>query len=356
MAPSSDVKHVRGFNGALHTIEGHGIVGLQEEAKQVLIPDVLYVPNVQANLLGKLARHTFPDKGSDAEDALAVVYIDLCGPFRVAAKDGSLYFLLLKDRHTQYVWVKTVAKKSDVLRAAGGGAADEEDGSDAPLRPWREQNGMAEREICMGVQHLWWHLALRQAVLVRNCLEGSTTPPGTTPCQLLLGKKPDLTMARVWGCMVQFMVPEQQRGGKLAPKAHWGIHLGVLLERKGWEVFDLTDRKIVTTVEAILYETLSLEVWTVKYGPALGQMEAHPPTDTLMVTLSLLAEVDEPADEAIEEVPPSPPPPVPASPPLVVEPSAPTPPSATGEWSKEEVKASFKEQFHAAGQRFHRNG
>ncbi|CAI7890079.1 unnamed protein product, partial [Closterium sp. NIES-53] len=48
---------------------------------------------------GKLARHTFPDKGSDAEEALAVVYIGLCGPFWVAAKDGSLYFLLLKDRH-----------------------------------------------------------------------------------------------------------------------------------------------------------------------------------------------------------------------------------------------------------------
>ncbi|CAI7861416.1 unnamed protein product [Closterium sp. NIES-53] len=39
---------------------------------------------------GKLARHTFLDKGSDAEEALAVVHIDLCGPFRVAAKDGSL--------------------------------------------------------------------------------------------------------------------------------------------------------------------------------------------------------------------------------------------------------------------------
>ncbi|CAI7738308.1 unnamed protein product [Closterium sp. NIES-54] len=34
---------------------------------------------------GKLARHTFLDKGSDAEEALAVVHIDLCGPFRVAA-------------------------------------------------------------------------------------------------------------------------------------------------------------------------------------------------------------------------------------------------------------------------------
>ncbi|CAI7891655.1 unnamed protein product [Closterium sp. NIES-53] len=89
-----------------------------------------------------------------------------------------------------------------------------------------QKNGMAEQEmrtavefvrttlLHMGVQHHWWHLALRQAVWVRNCLERSTTPPGKTPYQLLTGKKPDLTLARVWGCMVQFMVPEQQRGGQ----------------------------------------------------------------------------------------------------------------------------------------------
>ncbi|CAI7835324.1 unnamed protein product, partial [Closterium sp. NIES-53] len=109
---------------------------------------------------GKLARHTFPENGSDAEEALAVVHIDLCGPFRVAAKDGSLYFLLLKDRHTRFVWVMPVTKKSDVLRE---------------FQKWL-QNGMAEWEmrtavesvrtmlLHMGVQHHWWHLALRQAV------------------------------------------------------------------------------------------------------------------------------------------------------------------------------------------------
>ncbi|CAI7895380.1 unnamed protein product [Closterium sp. NIES-54] len=230
MAPSDGVKHVCGFNGALQLVEGHRTVALHGEAgKRVLIPDVLYDPGVQANLLsagqvkesgvqlkgdgdemllvaatggvlgrvrytgrvlctdlrpcskrsqstevvalqtivsetkstpdrlharlahvsvdtikssakhdvatgldiilstgvdppcvscvgGKLVRHTFPDKGSDAEEALAVMHIDLCGPFRVAAKDGSLYFLLLKDRHTRIVWVMPVAKKSDVLR------------------------------------------------------------------------------------------------------------------------------------------------------------------------------------------------------------------------------------------------
>ncbi|CAI7831513.1 unnamed protein product [Closterium sp. NIES-53] len=52
MAPSGGVKHVRVFNGALHLVEGRETVALQGEAgRRVLIPDVLYVPGVQANLL-----------------------------------------------------------------------------------------------------------------------------------------------------------------------------------------------------------------------------------------------------------------------------------------------------------------
>ncbi|CAI7761382.1 unnamed protein product [Closterium sp. NIES-53] len=193
---------------------------------------------------GKLARHTFPNKGSDAEEALAVVHIDLCGPFWVAAKDGSLFFLLLKDRHTRFVWVMPVAKKSDVLREfqkwlvlverqakksvlmlrsdRGGEFLGKEftdfvDGKGivhdltCPYTP--QQNGMAERGIRtvvesvrtmllhMGLQHHW------------------------TPYQLLTRRKPDLTLARVWACMVQLMVPEQQHGEKLVPKARWGLHL-----------------------------------------------------------------------------------------------------------------------------------
>ncbi|CAI7835087.1 unnamed protein product [Closterium sp. NIES-53] len=333
MAPSGSVKHVRGFNGALQPVEGRGTIALQGEArKRVLIPDVLYVPGVQANLLsagqlkesgvqlkgdsdemllvaatgkvlgrarytgrvlctdlrpcstrtqstevvalrttvsatmstpdrlharlahvsvdtikssskhevatrldinpstgadppcvscvrGKLARHTFPAKGSDAAEALAVVHIDSCRPFWVAAKDGSLYFLLLKDRHTRFTKKSVLTLRSD----RGGEFLGKEftdfvDGKGivhdltCPYTP--QQNGMAEREmrttvesvrtmlLHMGVQHHWWHLALRQAVWVRNCLERSTTAPGTTPYQVLNGKKPDLTLAREWGSIV----------------------------------------------------------------------------------------------------------------------------------------------------------
>ncbi|CAI7833084.1 unnamed protein product [Closterium sp. NIES-53] len=290
---------------------------------------------------GKLARHTFPAKGSDAEEALAVVHIDLCGPFRVVAEDGSLYLLLLKDCHTRFVWVIPVAKKSDVLREfqkwlvlverqakktvlmlrsdRGGEFLGKEftefvDGKGiihdltCPYTPL--QNGMAEREMRMAVE------------------SRSTTPPGTTPYQLLTGKKPDLTLAWVWGCMVQFMVPEQQRGGKLAPKACWGLHLGVSPESKGWEVLNLTNNKVVTSVEVIFYVTLSQEVWKAKFGPASRRTQPHPPMDTLRATLPLLAEVDKPTDEDVVEV--LPPPPVLAPPFPVADRYASTPVSATG--------------------------
>ncbi|CAI5988925.1 unnamed protein product [Closterium sp. NIES-65] len=324
MAPSDRVKHIRGFNGALQLVKGRGTVALQgEEGKQVLIPDALYVPGVQGNLLsagqlkesrvqlqgdgdgmllvtvtgevvalrtivsatastpdwlharlahvgvdtikssakhevavgldimpstgadpprvscvrGKLARHTFPNKGSDAKEVLAVMHIDLCGPFRVAAKDGSLYFLLLKDCHTWFVWTMPVAKKSNVLRE---------------FQKWL-----------------------------------------------------------------------------------------------GWEVLDLTDNKVVTSVEVIFYETLSLEVWKATYGPASGRTQAHSPTDTSTSTIPLLTEVNEPVDDDVVEV--LPPTPVLAPPSLVADRPASTPVSATGDEGSREASPVVPASGNAGG-------
>ncbi|CAI7910017.1 unnamed protein product [Closterium sp. NIES-54] len=59
--------------------------------------------------------------------------------------------------------------------------------------------------------------------------------------------------------MAQFLVPKQHRGGKLNPKARWGLHLGVSEESKGWELLDLTNNRVVTTSDMVFYETKSLE-------------------------------------------------------------------------------------------------
>ncbi|CAI7796816.1 unnamed protein product [Closterium sp. NIES-54] len=76
---------------------------------------------------------------------------------------------------------------------------------------------------------------------------------------------------------------------------------------------------VVTTSDVVFYETMSLEVWKLAYGPASGQTHVNRPTDTSTTTLPLLAEVGELAHEDAEVICPPSPSPVPPAPPLVAD-------------------------------------
>ncbi|CAI7857724.1 unnamed protein product [Closterium sp. NIES-53] len=85
MAPSNGMKHVRGLNGALQPVEGRVTVALQGEAgKRVLIPDVLYVPGIQANLLsaGQLKESGVQLQGDGDEMLLVATTGDVLGRAR----------------------------------------------------------------------------------------------------------------------------------------------------------------------------------------------------------------------------------------------------------------------------------
>ncbi|CAI7744180.1 unnamed protein product [Closterium sp. NIES-54] len=241
MVPSCDVKHVRGFNRALQTVEGRDSVALQGEARKQ--GDAMLLVSSAGKVLGG-ACYTGRVLWTDLRPCSTMASTR---PGRGVPPEG-LHQLRRREGHRP---------RPDVPLH-----------SVAERETWTVVESVRTMLLHMGVQHQWWHLALRQAVWVR-CVERSTTPPGTTPYQLLTEKKPDLTLARVWGCMVQFMVPEHQRGGNLALKARWGLHLGVPPKSKGWELLDLTDNKVVTSVEVIFYETLSLEL--VDEGKAAGR-------------------------------------------------------------------------------------
>ncbi|CAI5508633.1 unnamed protein product [Closterium sp. Naga37s-1] len=101
---------------------------------------------------GKLARHTFPDQGSDVADVMAVVHIDLCGPLVAKKLDVLLEFqkwLVLVERQTK--------KSVLMLRSNRGGEFLEKKSIDfmdgkgmvhdltCPYTP--QQNGMEEREM-----------------------------------------------------------------------------------------------------------------------------------------------------------------------------------------------------------------
>ncbi|CAI7866141.1 unnamed protein product [Closterium sp. NIES-53] len=117
--------------------------------------------------------------------------------------------------------------------------------------------------------------------------------------------------------MAQFLVPEQQRSGKLQPKARWGLHLGVSERIKGWELLDIADNRVVTMSDVVFYGNMSLDVWKSEHGPASGRKPTIRPTDTSTVTLPLLAEADELAAEDVEDVPSPFPSPASRAPPLI---------------------------------------
>ncbi|CAI7849301.1 unnamed protein product, partial [Closterium sp. NIES-53] len=95
-----------------------------------------------------------------------------------------------------------------------------------------------------------------------------------------------------------------------------------------WLTFLLTDLgerprspPVLFADNRVCYILLSLLFpWSIFFTIVhLDRTEVHLPIDTSTATFPLLAAVDEPADEDVEEVPPSPSPPVPVAPPLVPE-------------------------------------
>ncbi|CAI7932970.1 unnamed protein product [Closterium sp. NIES-54] len=99
MEPSDGVKHVRGFNEALQPVEVRGTVALQGEAeKRVLIPDVLYVPGVRANLqsFGQLQERKVQLKG-DRDELLLVAVTGGCSVKHATPDESSAPTFTLLD-------------------------------------------------------------------------------------------------------------------------------------------------------------------------------------------------------------------------------------------------------------------
>ncbi|CAI7880128.1 unnamed protein product [Closterium sp. NIES-54] len=207
---------------------------------------------------GKLARHTYPDQGFNADNVLATVHVDL----PVAKKSDTLQEFVQWLAVTEWQTKKSVL----MLRSDRGGEFLGKQFTNfvngkrivhdltCPYTP--QQNSMAEREmrtvmesvrtmlLHMSVQHHWWHLALRLAV---------------------------------W------------RGGKLKPKARWGLHLGVSDESKGWELLDIADNWVVTTSDVVFYENMSLEVYGADYDETYAPVSSYV---TLRIFLSIVAVLD----------------------------------------------------------------
>ncbi|KAJ9533036.1 hypothetical protein QJQ45_018125 [Haematococcus lacustris] len=245
--------------------------------------------------LGKQHRRVavpLPNNAPPVTRPLGLVHMDVCGPMRTAARDGSRYFATFLDELTSLSVVVMLKQKSDVpnavmhvvqllekqsghqvrvLRSDNGseyfnsklsswcsskGIRQEHS---APYSP--EQNGRAERlnrtlvECARSMLH-WaglglvnWGDAIRTACYLRNLLP--VTGQRLTPWEAFWGVKPDLSWLRVFGCTVWVHVPQVNRS-KLDAKSQPGRLVGYEQGAKAYRV--LVGTKVVVSKDVLFDE------------------------------------------------------------------------------------------------------
>ncbi|GJP81254.1 hypothetical protein CLOP_g11416 [Closterium sp. NIES-67] len=253
---------------------------------------------------GKITKSPHPKhQVQEPYGALEIVAADVCGPLRVASRHGSKYFVTFTDLGTRHTWVTELKDKTEVfssfldwmveaerqsgkqlkvLRTDNGGEFVNEEfnsylRSKGILRqltvPYTPQhNSIAERVNrslldCVrtlladsGLPLKFWGDALGMACWVKNRLPTKGLAADMTPHEAFYGRKPNMGLARVWGCMVQYREPAGPTH-KLLPRSKWGLNLGMCMVSKGWVIKDVEIGKVVVTRDVIFYENVTYLKW-----------------------------------------------------------------------------------------------
>ncbi|KAJ3486618.1 hypothetical protein NLJ89_g11795 [Agrocybe chaxingu] len=235
-------------------------------------------------LIGKSPQRPYDHNGIRASNIGELLHLDICGPYPVKTPHSEQYFFsvlddrsnfgftsLLKDRAAAFRFFKTC--EAFLLRTAGykvktvrmdGGKELAEGQMKAYLdtsgitmqvtAPYAHaQNGKAERFIRTieeggqvlladsGLPASFWGDAVLTTQYLRNRLPTSTLPAGTTPYEVLFGRKPDLSHLRVWGCRCFVTIPPELRS-KAGNRRFEAIFVGYEENCVGWRVRDLNGK------------------------------------------------------------------------------------------------------------------
>jgi hypothetical protein len=233
-------------------------------------------------LEGKMHQRPFHPAVKRAKKPLELIHMDLMGPVEVpSVSTKSRYMLTLIDDCTRYAWIYFLKRKSDCAERLKRFYAFVQTQFDCRIRRVRsdrggeffnnllenwydqqgivrelsipetpQQNGVAERynrTLCdrarsmlfaAGLPTHFWQYALQYANWCTNRIPTASLADGRIPYYALHGRKPNLTMAKVFGSLAHVWVPESLRQkGKFKKRAMYGIFLGIPAESKGWEFY-----------------------------------------------------------------------------------------------------------------------
>ena len=232
-------------------------------------------------LQGKMHNLPFGKAQGKASKPLERIHMDLMGKFEApSAASRARYCLTLKDEATGYAWVRFLQKKKHAAKAIQDFFAMAERQFDTKIKSFRsdrggefvsdalsawmdergvihqltvpytpQQNGVAERYnrtlcergrtmlLAAEVPVRFWEHALTYANWCSNRTPASGTPMHATPFFALHGRIPDVSMAKVFGCLAHIWISPQgkRKPKKMGARSEVGVFVGIPDETKGWE-------------------------------------------------------------------------------------------------------------------------
>ncbi|CAI7798421.1 unnamed protein product [Closterium sp. NIES-53] len=233
------------------------------------------------------------------EAPLQTLHMDVWGPARVRGQGHERYFLLVVDDYSRYTTVFPLRSKGDVtevlidwIRAArlrlrgsfgsdfpvlrlhsdrGGEFSSARLGAFCRAQGIRQtftlpaspqQNGIAERHIGMvmdvartsmihaAAPHFLWPFVVQYAAHQLN-LQPRVSLPETFPTLLWTGKVGDASAFRVWGSRA---FVRDLSADKLSPRASPCIFLGFPPDAPGWQFYDPTWRRVLSSQDVTFDE------------------------------------------------------------------------------------------------------
>ena len=246
---------------------------------------------------GKMSRKPFPKSvDSKANDALDLVYSDVCGPM-TETLGGARYFVSFTDDYSRCSRVYFMREKSDVLkkfkefeaevtndkgkrikalRTDNGGEYVSKEFTEylkmkgirhqrtTPYSP--QQNGVSERlnrtivEMARAMlaqaklPRSLWGEALNMAVYIKNRIPTRGVEGEVTPYERWYGRTPELGYMRIFGCSAYAHVHDKQRR-KLDSKAEKYRLVGYSFHSRGFRLYNEAKREVVIRRDVIFDES-----------------------------------------------------------------------------------------------------
>ena len=225
-------------------------------------------------------------------EKLEYVSADMAGPLPRAI-DGNTYIIVYVDHATDFVFDYYLKAKSEAVqsidwfvRDAGGapkslrtdGAGELQQGAaaakwaelrvmlDTTTRATPQQNGKAERKIAVITEHVrallvdsclpgaFWSFAAHAAAVSLNMFMTTALKREDTPYHRFIGRQPDLSRLRVFGCRAWVHDPRAKGIGKLKPRAQRAVFVGYRNGVKGWLFYMHATGRIVSSRDARFLE------------------------------------------------------------------------------------------------------